>query len=282
VPTDPGPTLEVLVPAVSAGTRLPPSHDERDLLALFDDPPRRTSTGAHVRAVMLATLDGAVTGSDGRAGSAGDPADRRLFGALRALADVVLVGAGTVRAEGYENVQVPEALRAVRAARGRPDVVTLAVVTASAALPEPVLAATPAPLVLTTAAAPGLPALRERLGADHVLIVDGPDPRHVDPLTAVRALAERGLTRVHAEGGPRLLGDLFAAGAVDELCLTIGARLVGGTARRVVDTPSWFDPVVETELLLLLRDGGTLLGRWRVPPAADASPAADTSPRLVW
>lgn len=265
MPPDPAPTLEVLVPAASAGTRLPPSADESDLLALFDDPPRRPSTGAHVRAVMLATLDGAVTGSDGRAGSAGDPADRRLFAALRALADVVLVGAGTVRAEGYESVQVPAALRAVRTARGRPAEVTLAVITASAALPEPVLAATPAPLVLTTSAAPGLPALRERLGADQVLIADGADPRHVDPLAAVRALAERGLTHVHAEGGPRVLGELLAAGVVDELCLTIGARLVGGTARRVVDTPIWLDPVVETELILLLRGGGTLLGRWRVP-----------------
>ena len=68
--------LEVLVPGALAGTMYAPD-DDAGLLALFDDPPPRAATGAHVRAVMLASLDGAATGSDARSGSLGDAADRR-------------------------------------------------------------------------------------------------------------------------------------------------------------------------------------------------------------
>ena len=53
-----------------------------------------------VRLNMIASVDGA-TAVDGRSGGLGGPADRRVFVALRSLADVVLVAAGTVRAEGY-------------------------------------------------------------------------------------------------------------------------------------------------------------------------------------
>jgi riboflavin biosynthesis pyrimidine reductase len=261
VPDDPA--FEVLFPADLAGWFLPPADDEADLLALFDDPPPRPSTGAHVRAVMLATLDGAVTGADRRASSAGDAADRRLFAALRALADVVLVGAGTVRAEGYREVQVPAPLAATRAARGRPDRVSLAVVTRSGDLPEPVLDGDA--LVVTSSDAPGLGTLRERVGADRLVLADRDAPGTVDCAAAVRALAERGLRRVHAEGGPTLLAGLIAAGAIDELSLTVTPRLVAGPAPRVLDATAWLDPPPEAELVHLLRAGSTLLGRWRVP-----------------
>jgi len=257
----------VLYPPERAGLRLPPDPGEAALLALFDDPPVNPATGAHIRAVMLASADGAVTGADGVAGSVGDPGDRRLFAALRALADVVLVGAGTVRAEGYRDVQVPHRLRAARAARGRPDRVTLAVVTGTGVLPEPALDGDP--LVITSSGAPGLAALRAGLGDDRVIVADGPTPGQVDVGAAVRALAARGLTRVHAEGGPTLLAALVAAGAVDELCLTLGPLLVGGPAPRVLDTPTWLDPPVHLELAHLLRADDTLLGRWRVATAAD-------------
>lgn len=260
-----GPEYLVLLPPAHAGLTLPPDRGEAALLDLFDDPPVSPVTGAHVRAVMLASVDGAVTGADGVAGSVGDPADRRLFAALRALADVVLVGAGTVRAEGYRDVQVPHRLRAARAARGRPDRVTLAVVTGTGVLPEPALKGDP--LVITWSGAPGLAALRAALGDDRVIVADGPVPGAVDVATAVRALATRGLTRVHAEGGPTLLSALVAAGAVDELCLTLGPLLVGGPAPRILDTPAWLDPPVRLELAHLLRAGDTLLGRWRVAAA---------------
>ncbi len=270
--------LEVLVPG-PPGTLLAPD-DDAALLALFDDPPLRPATGAHVRGIMIASLDGAATGPDGRSGSLGDPADRRVFGALRALADVVLVGAGTVRAEGYADVQVPDRLRLVRAARGRADHIEMAVVTGSGALPDAVLDSDA--LVVTASGATGLPALCERVGADRLIVADpmgpgrddGDGPPRVDVAAAVRALAERGLTRVHAEGGPGLLEELLAAGAIDELCLTLAPLLVGSLARRplVGGSPTWpgragapLTAPTRLELLHLLRAGDTLLGRWRVP-----------------
>jgi riboflavin biosynthesis pyrimidine reductase len=258
------PALEVLVPG--AGTVLAGDDDEA-LLALFDDPAPRPVTGAHVRAIMIASLDGAATGPDGRSGSLGDAADRRVFGALRALADVVLVGAGTVRAEGYDDVQVPDRLRAVRAARGRAERVQLAVVTGRGELPDPVLDA--GALVVTTSTAPGLPALRDRIGEDRVIVADASVPGVVDVAAGVRALVGRGLVHVHTEGGPGLLREMLAAGLVDELCLMLAPRLVGGAARRgllgdlAVAARTGARPV-GLELLHLLRGGDTLLGRWRV------------------
>ncbi len=257
----------MLFPPRWAGLTLPPDDDESALLALFDDRPANPVTGAHVRAVMLSTVDGAATGADGLSGSVGDLADRRLFGSLRALADVVLVGAGTVRAEGYRDVQVPHRLRAARTARGRPDRVTLAVVTGSGVLPELVLEGDP--LVLTSSTALGLAALRERLGDDRVIVADGTLPGTVDVVAAVRALVARGLTRVHAEGGPTLLAGLVAAGAVDEICLTLAPRLVAGSAPRILDTRAWLDAPAHLELVHLLRAGDTLLGRWRLAPTPD-------------
>lgn len=257
------PAFEVLLPAGLAGWHLPPTDGEADLLALYDDPPPRPATGVHVRAVMLATLDGAVTGADRRAASAGDAADRRLFAALRALADVALVGAGTVRAEGYADVQVPARLRPTRRDRGRADRVALAVITRSGDLPDAVLDA--GALVVTSSGAPGLAALRERVGDERLVVTDGDHPGGVDLVAALRALAERGLARVHAEGGPHLLAQLAAAGVLDELSLTLTPRLVGGPAPRVLDGPDWLAPPAEAELVHLLRAGGTLLGRWRLP-----------------
>jgi riboflavin biosynthesis pyrimidine reductase len=266
------PALEVLAPRALAGT-LVAGDDDTALLTLFDDPPPRPAVGAHVRAIMVASLDGAATGADGRSGSLGNAADRRVFGALRALADVVLVGAGTVRTEGYADVQVPDRLRAVRAARGRAERVELAVVTGTGALPDAVLDA--GPLVVTASGAAGLPQLRERVGDRRIILADGVGPAHdeaptrVDVTAAVRALADRGLTHVHVEGGPSLLHELQGAGIVDELCLTLAPVLVGPLGRPLVG--AWGgrpDPPPAAasglELLHLLRGGDTLLGRWRV------------------
>ena len=71
-----------------------------------------------VRLNMIASLDGA-TAVDGTSGALGGPADRRVYLALRALADVVLVAAGTVRAEGYGPPSLPGDLAAARRRAGR-------------------------------------------------------------------------------------------------------------------------------------------------------------------
>ena len=59
---------------------------------------------------MVATVDGA-TAVDGRSGGLGGPADKGVFGAIRAVADVILVGAGTVRAERYGSPRTPPGRR---------------------------------------------------------------------------------------------------------------------------------------------------------------------------
>ncbi len=79
---------------------------------------------------MIASLDGAIT-IDDRSGGLGGPADKVMFSALRGVSDVILVGAGTVRAEGYGPARPSDATRAARRARGQGDVPRIAIVTRS-------------------------------------------------------------------------------------------------------------------------------------------------------
>ena len=187
-----------------------------------------------VRANMIASLDGAAT-LDGRAGGLAGPGDRALFKVMREVADVVLVGAGTVRAENYSGAQLSVAARQRRQARGQREVPPIAVVTASGAL-EPdsrlfMRTETP-PLIFTTTAS--VTATRKRLhGRAEVLDASTADPITVDPAAVLAELARRGLHRVLCEGGPTLLGQFVAADLVDQLALTVAPVLVGGGAMRV-------------------------------------------------
>ena len=71
-----------------------------------DDRSRPEGDRPWVLANMIATVDGA-TAIDGRSGGLGGPADKLVFAAVRAVADVILVGAGTVRAESYGSPRTP-------------------------------------------------------------------------------------------------------------------------------------------------------------------------------
>ncbi|GEK19781.1 dihydrofolate reductase family protein [Cellulomonas xylanilytica] len=255
------PALDVLLPVESPVRLLAPRADESELIALFTG---RERSGLHVRANMVSTVDGAATGANRLSGSINGPADFRVFRVLRALADVVLVGAGTVRAERYTPLEVPAELRAARAALGLPAELELAVVTASGELPTSLLETDRPPLVLTTGSAPALDTLRARLGTDRVVVADGDDPGAVDPRAVITALGERGLQHVLAEGGPTLLAQLVDADLVDELCLTWSPQLVGGPAGRVTRLPTWFAPARPVTLAHLLHADGVLLGRWQV------------------
>ncbi len=214
-----------------------------------------------MRANMIATLDGGAQGPDGRSRSINGPADWRVFRVQRAVADVVLVGAGTARAEEYGPLSVPKDLREARAARGQSPDLELAVVTLSGELPDALRDAARPPLVVTVERCPRLGALRSELGEDRVLVAGTTDVVLHD---ALDLLAVRGLTRVLAEGGPRLLTDLLRAQLVDELCLTTSPLVVGGPALRPVHAGDWLDPVVGAELVHLLHHDGMLLARWRL------------------
>jgi len=175
---------------------------------------------------MVAGIDGSLSWH-GRVGELSSASDRSLFVRLRGLADVVLVGAGTVRAEGYGPVRLPSEVRDRRAAAGRAPVPPLAIVSRSLDLDwrVPLSDGSPGtrPLVLTSAAAPA-PA-RARAEEHAEVIVAGEDG--VDLAAALRALAQRGAKVVVTEGGPTLLDELVLAELLDELCVTIAPRFGG-------------------------------------------------------
>lgn len=257
-----GPHLDVLLPrAAHVPVTLAPRDDEAELVDLLDDP-RDRRPGPRpvvVRANMIATLDGAATGPDQVSGSINGPADLRVFRALRTLADVVLVGAGTARQERYREIDLPAALQGTRLAHGRTAPPELAVVTRSGDVPEALLASPRPPLVVTSASCPRLGDLRDRLGSDRVLVAG---ERDVDLARALELLAARGLTDVLTEGGPSLLADLLTRRLVDELFLTWSPTLVGGPATRVLAGAHWIDPPLGARLRHLLHADGVLLGRW--------------------
>lgn len=206
---------------------LPAPADDVDLWEAY-----RPAAPDLVRLNMVSSADGAVVDADGRSGSIGGPGDRAVFRILRAHADVVVVGAGTARTEGYGPHRMPEALARRRAAEGRDAPAAIAVVTRSLALdldaPLFTEAATPT-IVLTVAAAD--PARRRAAAAVATVIEVG--ERDVDPAVAVRALRDLGHRSLLVEGGPALNADLLAAGVVDELCVTLSPVLLGGDGPRL-------------------------------------------------
>jgi riboflavin biosynthesis pyrimidine reductase len=191
-----------------------------------------------VRGNMIASLDGAAT-DEGKAGGLAGPGDRALFRLMRDHADVILVGAATVRIENYSGAQLGAAQRQARRRRGQAEVPPIAVVTQRGDLEHDARLFTRTevpPLILTSSE--GVADARRRLGSvAEVIDASGPHPDRVDGATALKVLAERKLFRVLTEGGPRFLSVLIEDGLLDELCLTIAPILVGGMARRIATGP---------------------------------------------
>lgn len=184
-----------------------------------------------LRANMIASLDGSAWWGE-RTGPLGDEGDREIFQLLRGLADVVIVGAGTVRIEGYGPVRPRPEWDALRA--GRPPVPPLAVVSRALNLDFDAPIFTTAhqrTIVLTTQAAPASQRKTAETKAD--VIVAGQDG--IDVRAAIDGLIARGHTRLLCEGGPKLLAQIAAAGRVDELCLTLSPVLLAGDAARILD-----------------------------------------------
>jgi len=194
-----------------------------------------------LRVNMVSSVDGAATGDSGKSGSINNDADKVVFDLLRSLADAVVVGAGTLRTEGYGPID------------GKP----LVAVSRGGTVP-PLLRSAPRGSVLmaTCSSAEGLDEARSLLGSEHVIVAG---ESSVDLAGVVAALHDRGLVHLLSEGGPSLLSALLTAGLVDELDATVVPRLVGGPGPRIVTGP----PVdVPLTLHLLLEQDGTLLGRW--------------------
>lgn len=201
-----------------------------------------------LRVNMVASADGAAW-VKGLSGGLSGGGDRRIFGVLRGLADVILAGAATVRAEGY---------RPAKPRDGGAEPPPIAVVTRrmDLDLSGPLFTeARSRTIVITCAAAPRDRVTEAARLAD--VIIAGDD--RVDFETAVQALRERGLSRILVEGGPRINAQLAAAGLIDELCLTVSPMLVGGVAARVLDGESAQVPLRLTQVL---EEEGVLFHRY--------------------
>ncbi|MFC1420873.1 pyrimidine reductase family protein [Streptacidiphilus cavernicola] len=211
-----------------------------------------------LRANMVSSLDGAAR-LDGLSEGLSSEADKRIFGVLRALADVVLVGAQTVRAEGYRPARARAEFAAARAARGQAPAAAIAVVTGrlDLDLDAPLFTEPLVPtLVITSASAPADAVKAAGRVADVVVAGD----ERVDPAAMVAALAGHGWTRLLTEGGPRLLGQLTAAGVLDELCLSLAPLLASGDAPRISNGPA--GQAERMELVSLLEEKGFLFARY--------------------
>ena len=228
-----------------------------DLAELYAYP----SETAWLRANFVTSLDGAAQGPDARSGSLSGQADQAVFALLRSLCDLIVVGAGTARAEGYQPVQPGEVDGDLRAALGLTATPAIAVVSRSLAIDEELLRGGASPtLVVTTAAA----AHEHADVLAGVTVIDASprhDPHAVEIGRAVEGLVAEGYQRLLCEGGPSLMRDLVASGRLDELCLTVSPQLVGGDPMRILhgvalDSPS------HLELRHLLHGDGDLFCRY--------------------
>src|SRR5689334_19846839 len=166
-------------------TLLGPDGDLRDVYAAPRTP--------WLRVNMVSTVDGAATGESGLTASINNEADQVVFSLLRELADVVVIGAGTARVEGYPPLAKPTV-----------------VVSRSGNVPPTMRGASRGRVLLATVSvAPGLEGARQLLGDDNVLVLGS---HRVDLAQLKQALVDRGHGDILCEGGPHLLRDLLDQG----------------------------------------------------------------------
>ena len=213
--------------------------DDRDRLLDLYRPPRTP----WLRFNLITSVGGSAAGSDGTSESLTNPADRRLLGVIRELADIVLVGAQSVRAEGF---QLPRRAR-------------LAVVTMSGDLSGHRIDATDGRVYVVCPASAVDRAAASIPGAT-IIALDGDGP--LDPAAIIAALQTRGFTSIVCEGGPSLVAQFVVAGLVDELCLSTSATL-GGPSLPLLGSAE-IDPVRLELSQLLVDDASGLYARWAV------------------
>lgn len=228
---------------------------------------------------LVTSLDGSVTLGD-VSGGLGGPADRTALARIRDAADVLLVGAATVRDEDYPPYPGGAERRSGRVAKGLAPAPPVAMVTRTGSLrPGHPLLADPAraPIVITSAA--DETAVRTAIAthpagpATDVLVAGGTAVAWPEVLAG---LAARGLPRVSCEGGPRLVGALLAEDLVDEAFVTVAPALVGGDGPRL----SLGAPLRRRDLTLvsaLAHEDELLLRYRRATPSGAGSEAAAAS-----
>ena len=243
---------------------LPEPPTEVDPVQVYARPAGGAGDRPFVRCNMISSLEGAIT-VNGRSGMLGGPADRRLFQVLRSMADVIVVGAGTARAEGYGPAKLDEEFRRQRLARGQSAVPPIAVVTRSGNLDwsSPFFTeAEERPIVFTSDVCYEW---ARRSGSEVADFVGAGEDR-VDPARAIDHLAQSGHRSVLLEGGPGLNADVVRAGLLDELCLTVAPRLVAGSGSRLLAGPELPQPL-DFDVVHVLEEDGFLFHRLAVRPS---------------
>ena len=237
---------------------------EVDLAEVYGDPRRHEPRERpYVFVNMVASVDGATV-VEGVTEQLGSPGDRHIFLLLRSLADGILVGAETVRAEGYGPPVIREEFRPGRQERGQAPMPRIAVVSRSLELDweSPLFTDSRSrPFVLAPANASSVGLAAAARAAD-VVAVGEPQ---LDLGAALRALAEQGVHALLCEGGPTLNATLLAEGLVDELCLTVTPALVGmGGGKRIIGGAP-LPEMVGLELAHVLEEDGNLFLRYLLP-----------------
>lgn len=210
-----------------------------DLLDLYVVDREPAGDRPWVLANMVGGLDGSAA-VGGRVGALSDETDAVLFRSMRAVADIIVVGAETARQERYGPVRLTDELVASRVAAGLAPAPPIAIISRSLRLDwdmplfaDAAAADAPPPIIVTCGAADPEALARAEAVADVVVAGEA----EVEPTAAVEALRARYGARVAlCEGGPTLLGQVAAAGLLDELCLTI-APILGGDPLPVSVTP---------------------------------------------
>lgn len=192
-----------------------------DLATLYPWP-----EGAWLRTMMVMTLDGATVGPDELSGSISGAADKRVFMETRRLSDVVLVGAGTIRAERYRPMLAKPEWQEARLSLGLAPAPQIVVVSGRLDLPweEPMFSESALPVVVATSENVD-PARVEQARAYAEVVQLGEDT--VDMRALVVWLHDRGQLRINCEGGEGLLDVMVRNDLVDEMDLTIAPVLAG-------------------------------------------------------
>jgi riboflavin biosynthesis pyrimidine reductase len=208
---------------------------------------------------MIATADGRAA-RDGRTHTLGGAADLALLLELRAAADAVLVGTGTLRAEGYGQLVRAPARRARRAAAGLPEDPLFVVISRGLDVPwDAALFADPGQPVLVYTGTPGT-APDVAAPVEVVRLPEATLP------TALADLRTRGVRALLCEGGPTLSRALLVAGLVDELFLTVAALLTGDEREPNIIAGGRLPEDAELTLRWVLRHGDELFLRYVLAP----------------
>lgn len=168
----------------------------------------------HVRVNFVSSIDGSAT-ADGKSGGLAGPGDRMLFGVLRSLADVIVVGARTAVVESY-----------------RPPTDTTLLLTSST-LDIPLDYSTLAADNVIVATSGSADADRRQALRDVGATIVDCGTNAVDLAVLLALCHDRGWLRVLCEGGPSLFGSFLEHDLVDELCLTTSPVLVAGGGSRI-------------------------------------------------